>query len=108
MAYGPSEDPTTGPFAEALSLPELVEEHDLLASPENVTWDGERNPADANVEFERLNRAAEARRRELDPDDEWSVCWFCRQAVHAPRGAGPVDHANGQGAKCGGSGFERG
>lgn len=107
MAYGPSTDPATGPFADSLSLPHLVEEHDLLASPENVTWDGERNAADANAEFARLAMAAETRRRELDPDDKWSVCWFCRQAVHAPRSAGPVDHGARDGEKCGGSAFAR-
>ena len=61
----PSQLPASSPFAHCNTIEELEKRYEMMTSPENISWDGERNGADVQRAATKFYQEASVRQREL-------------------------------------------
>ena len=61
----PSQLPASSPFAHCNTIEELEKRYEMMTSPENISWDGERNGADVQRAATKFYKEASVRQREL-------------------------------------------
>lgn len=100
---GPVADPVAElrvrPFGQVTDLRELDQHYEMVTSPENISWDGERSSAAVKAEHAALQEAYRRRRAQIDPDAAFAHCRSCGRVPAGVQGV-PLPHSGTTGNPC--------